>query len=276
MFPLGMGMGGAAAATAISQLGAAAVYSWRLWYRKLLPQPTDIVTKGSTLKIIKSILGANLAMLAKQGSMLVFYTMATALATRMGPTHVATHQIALSLFWLVTMWLDSGSISAQVLMGKSLSSPQKAKSLTKYMVEYSLTQGFAFSLIVAAVGRFVPGVFTQDVEIQKLLLQCLPHLAFQQILVSVVLILKGLAIGGNQFRYMATGTAVSTVVGVYQLTRATNVVDIWSLAVTTFFGCRLVNSLIGVARVYRTIDQKVHPKVIETMVVPNEPIPASF
>lgn len=256
MFPLGMGMAGAAAATAVSQLGAAAVYSWRLWRRQLLPQPEDIVTKGSTLKIIKSILGANAAMLAKQGSMLVFYTMATAVATRLGPIHVATHQIALSLFWLVTMWLDSGSISSQMLMGKHRNSPQMAKSLTRYMVKYSLMQGAVFSLIVAGIGGFVPGIFTRDIVIQKLLLQCLPHLAFQQLLVSLVLILEGLAIGGNQFRYMATGTAASMLVGVYQLSQATTVVDIWSSAVNTFFGCRLVNALIGVARVHWSLDKK--------------------
>lgn len=153
MFPLGMGMAGAAVATAVSQVGAAGVYAWRLWSRKLLPQPTDIVKKGSTTKIVKNILGANVAMLAKQGSLLVFYTMATALATRMGPVHVATHQIALSLFWLVTMWLDSGSISSQVLMGKNLNSLSKVKSLTKYMAKYSLLQGLVFSAIVAVSSR---------------------------------------------------------------------------------------------------------------------------
>lgn len=257
MFPMGMGMAGAAAATAISQLGAAGVYGWRLWQRKLLPQPTDTaMPEGTTARIVKSIMGANLSMLAKQGSMLVFYTMATAMATRMGAMHVATHQIALSLFWLVTMWLDSGSISSQMLMGKNLNNRQKVKSLTKYFVKYSLLQGLAFSVIVGGLGGFVPGIFTQDVGIQSMLLQCLPHLAFQQTLVSLVLILEGLAIGGNQFRYMAAGTAVSTMAGMYQLSRATSVVDIWSSAVNTFFGVRLVNAIIGVVRVHMSLKKK--------------------
>ena len=278
MFPMKMGMMGAAVATAVSQVAALSVYVWRLWRRKLLPQPTDpILPKGTTIQIIQSILGANASMLAKQGSLLVFYTMATARATRMGPVHIATHQIALSLFWLVTMWLDSGSISAQMIMGRTLLDPRRsnnddnrnhgnradhgaaadALSLTKYFVKYSLAQGLAFSVLVGGLGKFVPGIFTQDVEIQRLLLQCVPHLAIQQTVVSVVLILEGLAIGaGNQFRYMAIGTALSTMGGVYQLMRATDAVGIWSLAVNTFFGFRLVNAIVGVSRVHWSLRQK--------------------
>jgi len=249
MFPLGMGITGAAAATALSQIGAAAVHGYRIRKQKLLPQPMDKVTVNAK-KIVRSILGANLSMLTKQGSMLVFYTAAAALATRMGPLHVATHQVALSLFWLITYCLDSGSISGQVLMSKNMGNAARAQSLTKHMVSYALLQGIAFSILVAGIGRFVPGAFTADAAIQSLLVKCLPHLAFQQTLVSLVLILEGLAIGGNQFRFMATGTMVATVAGVYQLALATSVVGIWSTAVNTFIGCRLINAIIGVARVH--------------------------
>eukprot|EP00339_Tiarina_fusa_P001659 CAMPEP_0117035076 /NCGR_PEP_ID=MMETSP0472-20121206/24933_1 /TAXON_ID=693140 ORGANISM="Tiarina fusus, Strain LIS" /NCGR_SAMPLE_ID=MMETSP0472 /ASSEMBLY_ACC=CAM_ASM_000603 /LENGTH=549 /DNA_ID=CAMNT_0004744437 /DNA_START=150 /DNA_END=1799 /DNA_ORIENTATION=- len=271
MFPLGMGMAGAAVATAVSQFGAAGLYGWRLMKRRLLPQPTDTTTINKA-KVIRSILGANMAMLAKQGSMLVFYTAATALATRMGPMHVATHQVALSLFWLVTMWLDSGSISSQVLMSKNMNTPAKARSLTKYMVKYALLQGLAFSALVGGIGKFVPGVFTSDATIQSLILRCLPHLAVQQTVVSLTLILEGLAIGGNQFRYMAAGTAVSTAVGVAALCRATSVVGIWGSAVNIFFALRLVNAIIGVARVHMGLNRK------ERMESENnglEPVPVS-
>lgn len=255
MFPIGMGMAGAAAATAVSQLAAAGVYCWRLWKRKLLPQPNDKTTVN-TKSVIKSILGANLAMLTKQGSMLLFYTAATALATRMGSAHVATHQIALSLFWLVTYWLDSGSVSAQVLMSKNMGNVDKATSLTKYMLKYGLMQGIAFSAIVAGIGKFIPGVFTSDPTIQSLLFQCLPHLAFQQTLVSLTLILEGLAIGGNQFRYMAAGTTVATAAGLYSMLEATSVTHIWSTAVNVFFGGRFLNGLIGVTRVHLGLRRK--------------------
>jgi len=249
MFPLGMGMAGAAWATALSQFGAVGMYGWRLWKRRLLPQAQDTL-RINVSKVLKSILGANAAMLAKNFSMLVFYTAATAVATRLGPVHVASHQVCLSLFWLVTMWLDSGSVSAQLLLSKNINDTQKARSLTKYMAKFALTQGLAFSTIVGGLGRFLPSVFTSDPTVTGYIAQCLPHLALQQTIVSLCLVLEGLAIGGNQFRFTAVGTAISTVVGLWQMSQATSVVDIWGRAVNTFFGMRLVSAVLGVMRVH--------------------------
>jgi hypothetical protein len=70
-------------------------------------------------------------------------------------------------------------------MSKNMGDTNKATSLTKYMLKYGLLQGVAFSAVVAGIGTFVPGVFTLDATIQSLLFQCLPHLAFQQTLVSL-------------------------------------------------------------------------------------------
>jgi putative MATE family efflux protein len=260
MFPLGMGMAGAALATALSQIAAAGLYGWRLWKRQLLPQAHDKV-KINVSQVLKRILGANAACLAKNGSMLVFYTSATAFATRMGAAHVATHQVCLSLFWLVTMWLDSGSVSAQLLMAENMERPERARSLTKYMTKFALTQGLAFSALVAAVGKYVPGVFTSDPTVIAYIAQCLPYLALQQTLVSVCLVLEGLVAGGNQFKFLASGTAAATLVGVWQMSKATTVIDIWASAVNVFFGFRLINAVIGVIRVHMDIRRKQSQKI---------------
>jgi MATE family multidrug resistance protein len=258
MFTFGMGMTGAAAATAISQLGAAALFIWRLSKRRLLPQPQDRGTKINVGGVVKSIISANAAMLSKNFSMLVFYTAATSVATRIGAAHVATHQVCLSLFWLVTMWLDSGGVSAQLLLSRTIAEGDydKVKSLTKYMLKFALAQGLTFSALVFGAGKFVPAAFTSDPTVIRYITQCLPHLAIQQTIVSLCLVLEGLAIGGNQFRFMASGTAVATAAGLFQIFRATSVLDIWATAVNTFFGIRLVNGIIGVARVHMGLKKK--------------------
>jgi len=259
MFPLGMGMAGAAAATAISQFGAAILYAWRLSKRRLLPQSQDHGIEIDVGGVVKSIIGANAAMLTKNFSMLVFYTAATSVATRIGAAHVATHQVCLSLFWLVTMWLDSGGVSAQLLLSKTISeghNMEKIRSLTKYMIKFALAQGLAFSALVFGAGRFIPGAFTQDPTVSRYIAQCLPHLAIQQTIVSLCLVLEGLAIGGNEFRFMASGTAVATMAGLWQMFRATSVLDLWAISVNTFFGIRLINGIIGVARVHIGLEKK--------------------
>lgn len=280
MFTFGMGMKGAAAATAISQLGAAALYARRLMKRRLLPQPEDRGTKIKVGEVLKSILGANASMLAKNFSMLVFYTAATSVATRIGAAHVATHQVCLSLFWLLTMWLDSGGVSAQLLLSRTLAEGDnnmpKVKSLMKYMLKFALAQGLAFSALVFGVGRFVPGAFTSDATVIHYIGKVLPHIAIQQTMMSLILVLEGLAIGGSQFRFMASGTAFATAVGVWQLLRATSVVDIWAAGVNTFFGIRFINAIIGVARVHIGLRKKKAqepPIVTDSTVLPE---PASF
>jgi Na+-driven multidrug efflux pump len=267
MFPFKMGMMGAAAATALSQYAATGVYGWRMVRRGMLPPKntnyTDTVSTTTTTTVsvphvVKAILGANLAMLAKQGSLLVFYTYATALATRLGPAHVATHQVALSFFWLVTYVTDSGSVSGQVLMSQSMSSsdPIKVRSLTRYMIQYAIAQGLVVSALVASLARVIATVFTQDPTIRALLLQIMPYMALQQTLVSLCLVLEGLAIGGNQFRFMASGTLVATCFAIRQLSRATSAVQIWSNAVTVFFSIRLFNAIVGVMRVHWNLRKK--------------------
>lgn len=256
MFPLGMGMAGAAVATAISQVCAFGLYGWRLWKRKLLPQAQDAIVRINVPNVIKSILGANAAMLAKNFSMLVFYTSATAVATRMGPAHIATHQVCLSLFWLTTMWLDSGTVSAQILMSRNLNDPSTAKSLMKYMTKFALVQGLVFSAGLVAVRRYIPSIFTTDPTIIEYIGKCLPHVAIQQTIVSVCLVWEGLVVGGNQFRYMAMGTAACTMGGLWQMSRATSVVDIWACTVNAFFCMRLISALLGVTRVVLKLNKK--------------------
>ena len=279
MFTFGMGMTGAAAATAISQLGAAALFARRLSKRRLLPQPEDRETKINVGEVIKSILGANASMLAKNFSMLVFYTAATSVATRIGAAHVATHQVCLSLFWLLTMWLDSGGVSAQLLLSRTLAegdNKEKVNSLMKYMLKFALAQGLAFLALVFGMGRFVPGAFTSDATVIHYISQVLPHIAIQQTMMSLILVLEGFAIGGSQFRFMASGTAVATAAGVWQLLRATSVVDIWAAGVNTFFGIRFINAIIGVARVHLGLRKK---KTKETPIVTDStvlPEAASF
>jgi len=259
MFPGKMGMAGAAAATAMSQFAAAAVYWFRVGKQKLLPQPADaesgIQVRAS--KVVKAILGANLAMFAKSGSMLFFYSFATAQAARMGPAHVAAHQVALSVWWMVTFWLDSGSVSGQVLMSKSMDDKKKARSLTRYMGKYGLFQGLGVGALVAAVGRFLPSIFTSDPVVQAMIGDLVPFMAIQQVLVSITLCVEGMVLGDPaQFRFMGIGTTLATLVGMRQLAVSTSVLGIWANAMNAFFVARLVNASIGLVRLHKGINEK--------------------
>lgn len=247
MFPLGMGVAGAAAATGLSQLGAAAVYGYFLLKRRMISTGSKSTLKSSS--VIKTILGANLAMVCKQGSLLLAWAYATARATRIGSAHVAAHQVALSCWLVFALILDGAAVSAQVLMNRSLGQFKKVRSLVSYMLRFACIQGFATTGLLLAAGSYLPSIFTPDPTIRAHLHSLMPHLAWQQVLVSLTLVTESLAVGGNQFQLLAAGTTISTILAIWQLKQATTVVTVWSKGIVTLFAGRLLAAIIGTMRV---------------------------
>jgi MATE family multidrug resistance protein len=250
MFPFGWGVKGAAAATGLSQVGAAVVYFYFLMKRKMLPErkAASVVNKSN---VVSTILGANLAMVTKQGSLLLAWAYATARATRIGPAHVAAHQVALSCWLVFALILDGAAVSAQVLMSRAMGNYPKLKSLVSYMFRFSILQGLATTGAILLASPYLPKMFTTDLVIRHHLVSLMPQLAWQQLLVSLTLVTESLAIGGNQFQLLAFGTTISTVLAMGQLQQATTVVDIWSKGIVTLFAGRLITALIGTLRVIR-------------------------
>ena len=118
------------------------------------------------------------------------------------------------------------------------------------MLRFSFLQGFATTGALLLASPYLPKLFVPtDLVVQGHLTSLLPHVAWQQLLVSLTLVTESLAIGGSQFRLLAIGTSFSTVLAVTQLRQATTVVDIWSRGIVSLFAGRLVTALIGAALV---------------------------
>lgn len=285
--PLSRGVQGAAAATAASQVGALGVYLWFLRKRRMLPAATPKPSHRSspnTMRVIRTILGANLAMVCKQGALLLAWAYATAKATRIGQAHVAAHQVALSC-WLVFALLQDGvGVASQVLLTKVLSGDTESKpqgsegldpkpktepetvgtpppnrnshemlvSLVRYMLKVSFLQGLMVTCAFLWMTPHLPGWFVaDDLVVQGHLRNLLPHVAGQMLLVSLTLVIESLAVGGKQFRTLAVGTALSTVWSMSQIQGATTVVGIWSRGIVGLFAGRLVTACVGTWKVLR-------------------------
>lgn len=251
MFPLGMGVAGAAAATGLSQVGAAAVYLYYLLKRKMLPR-RGTKSKVRSGGIIKTILGANVAMVCKQGSVLLAWAYATARATRIGSAHVAAHQVALSIWLVFALILDGAAVSAQVLMSKSLGTAKQVKSLVSYMTRFALLQGLAATSLLTMLAPYLATMFTSDPVIGLHLRSLMPQLAWHQLLVSLTLVIEALATGGNQFQLLAFGTTISTGLAMWQLGQAKDIVGIWSRGLVTLFLGRVITAAIGTYRLVHT------------------------
>mmetsp|Transcript_13593 Transcript_13593/g.38938 ORF Transcript_13593/g.38938 Transcript_13593/m.38938 type:complete len:550 (+) Transcript_13593:49-1698(+) len=255
MFPLGLGVRGAAAATAAAQMGSAGTYLYFLNRRGMLPprrnskssssKTTTTATNVNTADILRTIIGANIAMVCKQGSLLLGWAYATARATRIGQSHVAAHQVALSC-WLVCALLQDGSaVAGQVLMSQSKKQLKRMRSLASYMGRYAVAQGLLTTLVLLSLSPVLPTAFTTDLSVRKNLVALMPHLAWQQLLISCTLVAESLAVGGKQFRLLAIGTSIATVLAAWQIHASNTIVSIWSRGIVTLFAGRLVTALVA-------------------------------
>lgn len=268
MFVGPWGVKGAAAATAFSQVGAGVVYAVELVRRKMLPRGflqkqknQTIITSTSkstpkaaattsTTAIIRTIVEANLIMLLKQGSLLLSWAYATSRATRLGATQVAAHQIAVSIWMVAALLLDGTAVSAQVLMSRAFAAKDRPQmvSLIQYMIWFALAQGVACTLLITGLDGWLPRLFTPDPAIQMELHTLMRPLAWQQLLVSLTLVLESLATGTCEFRILAAGTVVSAVWSVYQIAQQSGVTGIWMYGIASLFVGRLVTAAVASAR----------------------------
>ena len=273
MFRMNMGVKGAAAATALAQVGAAAMYAFQLIRRRMLPsvvfnkkneassmdKKTLAVNKRKkTTNVIRTIVGANLAILMKQGSLLLGWAYATARATRLGSDQVAAHQVALSVWLIFALIQDGTAVSAQVLMSRAYAQKDRPQfmSLVRYMTGFALIQGIVSMLVLDGIDLFVPRLFTPDKVVQHHLHKLMGPLSLQQVLVSLTLVMESLAIGASQFNILALGSVLSSVAAVYQLSQQTSVQTIWSKGIVTLFAVRLIMAVVAVVRARWSLKKK--------------------
>jgi putative MATE family efflux protein len=275
IFTAGWGVKGAAAATVLAQFVGVAVYAYKLTTRGMLPArkknkkssipaPKPVVsapdggnTEIKSGTVIRTILGANASMLVKQGSLLLGWSYATARATRISGVSIAAHQVALSVWLVFALLFDGPATSAQVLMSRAYSAKdtQQVHSLCRYMIKTSVVLGVAAGVAVRFLDYIVSTAFTPDVQIQIMLRQLMPILAWQQILVSTTLIVESRAVGASQFKMLALGTTVSSVASVWQLSQCKTVQGIWSTGIVTLFVGRLLTAAMALFVALRRLNR---------------------
>lgn len=243
------GVRGAAIATAASQIMAALVYRRQLRKkgyvrvgRKREKEETKTTWK-TRREILRAIASANGAALWKQMSLLVAWAYATACATRLGGEVVAAHQVGLSV-WLVSAFvLDATGVAAQVLRTSTTrGGTVSTNKVHSYFAKLAVLQGFIAAGLLWGTGRWIPSIFTTDAAVLQNLRALMPHLAWTQIIVSLTLVAEGLAAGANQFRTLAAGTTVATIVSVLAMGKQRSIAGIWGLGIGSLFCGRFLTA----------------------------------
>jgi len=139
---------------------------------------------------------------------------ATAVATRIGTTEVAAHQVVFEVWSFLALVLDSIAIAAQAMVGRLLGSgdAEGARAATARMLQWGVAAGTVFLVALLALRTVLPGVFTDDPAVVSLAAFLLVHAAVLQPVNGVVFALDGILIGAGDLRFLAWAMAGAALV----------------------------------------------------------------
>jgi putative MATE family efflux protein len=210
VYGAGLGIAGSAIGTVLAQTGAAAAY-------------LRVVVRGARLRGVglvpdwtgvRQSFTASAPLVVRTISMRGVVAMATAVAAHMGSAEIAAHQVAFTTYITLSLVLDAVAIAGQALVGRYLGAGDVsgAKAATRRMVELSIGTGFVTGFALLATRALIAPLFTEDQEVQRLLVSALLVLALMQPIGGWVYALDGVLLGAGDVRYIALAQASTALV----------------------------------------------------------------
>ena len=231
IFGMGLGVPGAAAATAAGEWLGLAVLLRGLRGEHGLPLGALLLPGrrgGSTggvwsagspevsegePSVLAALLGRGGLLALRSVGVTGVFTVGSALAARCGVHEAAAHQV-MSQVWLGTSLLaDALAVAAQALMGQSLAAgdTRTARRVADRVGVYGLALGGALSLALFSAGGLVPGAFTEDPNTLAVAMQILPWVVLTQPLNALAFAGDGVLYGAEDFKFASLTMAVAAV-----------------------------------------------------------------
>jgi Na+-driven multidrug efflux pump len=138
----------------------------------------------------------------------------TWVAAGLGDVPLAAYQVSATVWSFLAFALDALAIAAQALTGRALGAGDVAgaRSATALMVRWGLWGGAALGVLVLAVHRVLPALFTEDPAVRAALAAALVVVALGQPLSGYVFVVDGVLIGAGDGRWLARAMAATFVI----------------------------------------------------------------
>lgn len=205
---LGLGIAGSALGTVLSELGMA------LWLCTVIGRHARRHRTGWAPRAgdVRTSWSAGWPLLLRTVMLRVALVAATAAAARLGTAGLAAHNVAYLVWGLLALALDALAIAAQALVGRYLGAGDAAavRVLTRRLVRWGVVGGLVLGLGTAALAVPVAPLFSDDTQVQRLLLAALLVVVAFQPLAGWVFVLDGILIGAGDGRYLALAGTLST------------------------------------------------------------------
>jgi putative MATE family efflux protein len=211
---LGYGVGASAAATVIAQWVGALVYIARV----LRPVRVLGVPIGPDWRSLRRLLRAARDLFVRTAALRGSFTLATAVAARLGPVDVSAHEVAFQVWFFLALALDAVAIAGQALIGRALGagSADQARALGRRMLELGVGFGVACGVLIVLLRPVLPQLFSDDPAVVALSGFLLWFVAAMQPVNAIVFVLDGILIGAGDQGFLAramVGAAIVFVVG---------------------------------------------------------------
>lgn len=215
MFTCGLGVGGAAMATAIAQWVGALSYGFKMSRRRAafgLNQGWAIIPK---LQDVQEFLAAGTAMLFRSLCNVGAWTLMASIATRMGVVEIAAHQLILSMWLVIAFVQDAVGAAGQVLVSQQLGhhgqggrhavrrGKARARAIAKRVISFSAVIGVVLSVVSQlALPSLIPLVCSAP-EVVALASGVLPIVLLGFPVCCVVWTWDSVFYGASDFQYNA-------------------------------------------------------------------------
>ena len=208
VYGMHLGIAGSAWGTVIAQVLACSAYLGIVHH--------NVRAADATLRPVReqvrgaAVVGAHLTV--RTASLLLTFTSATAIASRIGDVQVAAHQIAFQLWMFLALCLDAIAIAAQAIVGRTLgaSDSETTRAVSRRMLWWGLIAGAVFAVLIVVTDPLVSIVFTKDAAVRSQLHSVLIAVALMQPIGGLVFVLDGILIGAGDARYLAIAMACAT------------------------------------------------------------------
>jgi putative MATE family efflux protein len=246
VYPAGLGLAGSAIANVAAQAVVAALFLRALWVERVPLRPDPVVVRQQ-LAVGRDLVVRTLSIQAS-------FVSAAAVAARFGSAELGAHQIALQLFFFLTLLLDAVAVAAQSLVGAALGAGDvgEAQATARTVTWVGAALGGFFGVVLLLGHDAVPQLFTSDGAVLQQAAVAWPWFAAMQPVGGVVFALDGVLIGAGDVRFLRNVTLVAGLGGFLPAVWLAYVQDlglggVWA-GLMLFLVIRLVGMSVRVAR----------------------------
>jgi putative MATE family efflux protein len=210
VYPVGLGVAGSALGTVLAQTGAAAwlaavvVGDARAHGASLRPGRTGVLAAAT----------AGVPLLARTALLRLTLLWMTFVATAQGDVSLGSHQIAYTLWFLLSTPPEAFAIAGQTMVGHALGASDRAgaRAIASRAIAWGLGTGLAVAALLVLLRAVYVPLFTTDVAVQDLVWSLAVVVAATQPVGAAVYVLDAVLIAAGDGRYLASTMLVAFLV----------------------------------------------------------------